>query len=235
MVRRQGGNTRLGVAATARPPRAGEVFATPLDPGFGGIRFEVQRAVEYVREGRKDPLVVDTARYIAYLAADTAKQMGASDEEANSKLTAFEGIHYWCQANFHYVQDPTDIEYMQTANRMIRQKYTPAEILEWIWKPIAEGMANVRGFDISELKLPEGKAIGDCEEAAPVLVCSLCVALDIYPVKFIFGGNDGTLHHVWAGAHTGDGWHESDITQTRFKLDETVPFDHHDELIVPLE
>lgn len=224
---------RLGISATAAPPRSGEVYRTPIEDTFDGIRFEVSRMLESVKDSRREPLVVDTARYLAQGAVDYAIQMGENVTEANQKLYMLEGFHWWCQHYCFFLQDPTGIEYFQIPQRMIRQKLTPVEILEWIWSPVRNGMALSRGIDPSSLSTPEGKASGDCEEFV-ALELAFCVSVDIYPVKFIFGGNDGTLHHVWGAAHTGDGWHQSDPTQKGFKLDETLPFDHYDEVEVPL-
>jgi len=224
---------RLGIAIDAAPPAYGEVLRTPLEDDFGGIRFEVGRAVQYVKEGGADPLVVDTARYCAMLARDTAEQLGFPVTPENAKLIDLEGVFLWVQANFVYVDDPTGVEVMQTAPRMLRQKMTPHEVLEWMWAPIRDGMALARGIDPSELSCPEGKVIGDCEEAACLLL-AMAAALDIGPLKFRFGGNDGQLHHVWASAMAGGEWRDMDATQRQLGFDQFLPFDHFDELEVEL-
>lgn len=229
---RHHGHIRLGVAADAAPPRAGEVFSTPLEDTFNGIRFEVRRMVEYVRMARKDPLVVDTARYIAERSGAAADAMGyptQSMTDQDKKLLFLEGILYWCQESYFYVCDPNGIEYIQTPDRMMRQKNTPEEMLKLFWGPISTRMAQARGIDPSTLQMPDGRAIGDCEEGV-TLALSLCVALDITPVRFQFGGNEGTLHHVWCGVHAGGDWHQFDVTQSGYGLDQVIPFENYDHL-----
>lgn len=223
---------RLGISVDAPPPKAGDVISTPIPDDFDGIRFEVSRMVEYVRAAKRDPLVVDTARYIAERSAAASDQMGSpvvAMSDSERKLLFVEGIVYWCQENYFYVCDPAGIELMQTSGRMIRQQRTPRELLEVFFNPIMNRMAQARGVDPSGIHMPDGRAIGDCEEGV-VLSLSLCVALDIVPVRFEFGGNDGTLHHVWSGVHTGEAWHQFDVTQPTLGVDQVLPFENYDTL-----
>lgn len=224
---------KMGIAINAPPPEPGQEFRTPLEDDWNGIRFEVGRAVEYVRQGRTDPLVVDTARYVSMLSRETAEQMGFEVTPENAKLIDLEGLFYWVRNKFCYVDDPTGAEVMQTAARMIRQMETPREILEWIWAPIRDGMAEARGVDQGLLHVPEGKAIGDCEEGV-ILILTLAASLDIAPIKFRFGGNEGTLHHVWGSAFAGGEWREMDVTQKHLAFDQHLPFDHYDEFEIEL-
>lgn len=222
---------RLGISVDSPPPKAGEVVSTPIPDDFDGIRFEVARMVEYVRAAKRDPLVVDTGRYIAERSAAAIEQMGyptSTMTDSERKLLFVEGIIYWCQENFFYVCDPSGIEYMQTPGRMIRQQRSPAELLEIFFDPINRRMAHARGVDPAS-SMPDGRAVGDCEEGV-ILSLSLCVALDIVPVRFEFGGNDGTLHHVWSGVHTGEAWHQFDVTQPTLGLDQVLPFENYDTL-----
>lgn len=219
---------RLGIAIDAPPPAPGEVLRSHIEDDFGGIRFEIGRMIQYVKEGRLDPLVIDTARYYAMLARDTAEQLGFSVTPDNAKLIDLEGIFLSVQANFVYVDDPTNGEVLQTAPRMILQMKTPHEVLAWMWGPIRDGMATVRGVDPSSLSLPAGKVVGDCDEAA-TLVLALAAAMDIGPLKFRFGGNDGQLHHVWASAMADGEWRDMDATQRQLGFDQHLPFDHFDE------
>lgn len=217
-----------------RAPGPGEIFVTPLEPTFNGIRFEVGRAVEHVLAGRRDPLVVDFARYISDRSCLAAEQAGVDLTPANVKYIQFEGILYWMHDNTHYVQDPTNVEFMETPGRMLRRKLTPQEFLDVIWDSIAQRMAAAHGGDYSRMSNPEGRAVGDCEEIV-TLHLSLCMALDIYPVRFQFGGVGDTLHHVWGGADLGnDDWHEADATQKGFGVDEILPFDDNDFFVIPL-
>ena len=217
---------------TAPSPRVGEVVSTPIPDTFQGIRFEVGRMVEHVRNARRDAMVLDVARYIAERTAVAANAMGVdinSMTESEKKLLFLEGIVYWCQESFFFVSDPTGIEVMETPARQLRRYRTPAEILEIFWGPILKRMGKARGIDTSSIEMPEGRAVGDCEEGV-CLSLGLATALDIAPVRFEFGGakGTGTLHHVWSGVYVGDELHQFDVTQPQLGLGEVLPFEHYD-------
>lgn len=80
---------------------------------------------------------------------------------------------------------------------------------------------------------PPPTYIGDCEESVSLML-GMCGALDIAPVKFRFGGNGDTLHHVWGRVLADGNWYDSDITEPGYKLGEYSPFDHYEEYEVPL-
>jgi hypothetical protein len=75
--------------------------------------------------------------------------------------------------------------------------------------------------------------IGDCDEAATIF-CSLCACMEIAPVRFRFGGNDGTLHHVWSRVQADGNWYDSDLTEPGFKLGDFSRFQAYEEVEIPL-
>jgi hypothetical protein len=213
--------TRLGVAVDAPGPREGEIIRTTVPDTMEGIRFEMGRMVRSVQEAVGDPVVVDAARMILLAS------------EPKNKISELGAIFGWSKAHFHYVSDPINKEYMQSARRMIRQAQAPRAMLARILAPIYGHAKNgVVRMDGREMNGPLPKALGDCEEAA-VLTASLAGAVGILP-RFRYGGAGKSLWHAWSQAYvppdglSGVGpegqWLDMDITEARYGLGEHAPF-----------
>lgn len=142
---------QMGVAVDAPPPREGEVLRTRVPDTMAGIRFEMSRMVETVREAVGDPVVVDAARMV--LLASTEK----------NRISEMAALYGWSKAHFHYVSDPIGKEYMQTTKRMVRQTQVPRAILARILQPIyskaSQGVVRMSGKDMHG---PLPMALGDC-------------------------------------------------------------------------
>jgi hypothetical protein len=213
--------TRLGVRADAPGPREGEVIRTTVPDTMEGIRFEMSRMVRAVQEAVGDPVVVDAARMILLAS------------EPKNKISELGAIFEWSKAHFHYVSDPINKEYMQSARRMIRQAQAPramlARILAPIYRKAQNGVVRMDGHEMHQV-LP--KALGDCEEAA-ILTASLAGAVGILP-RFRYGGRGRSLWHAWSQAYVPpDGmngvgpegkWLDMDITESTYTLGQHAPF-----------
>jgi hypothetical protein len=212
---------QMGVAVDARPPREGEVLRTRVPDTMEGIRFEMSRMVETVREAVGDPVVVDAARMV--LLASTEK----------NRLSEMAALYGWSKAHFHYVSDPIGKEYMQTTKRMVRQTQVPRAILARILQPIysraSHGVVKMSGKDMHG---PLPMALGDCEEASTFLA-GLLGAIGILP-RFRFGGAKNSLYHVWVqgfappdasmGVGSDGQWIDMDITEKSYDLGQHAPF-----------
>lgn len=87
--------------------------------------------------------------------------------------------------------------------------------------------------DNSNFVLDGGPLVHNCDEAATIF-CSLCACLDIGPVQFAFGGDGGTLHHVWSRVFADGEWWDVDLTEPDYRLGDFSKFDHYDEVEIPL-
>lgn len=195
------------------------------------------RMVAYVQEARKDPLVIDAARLAAVHFGKFVEEMSAREGKPiiahNNKTIALEGIDIWCRHHFCYVNDPANVEFMQTPRRMIKQTRVPREVLEHFMEPYYKAMENAdASFDRASYS-PPPLYIGDCEEAVSLML-GMCAALDITPIKFRFGGTGGTLHHVWGQVQADGEWYDSDLTEPEYRLGDFSDFEHYDELEIPL-
>jgi hypothetical protein len=191
----------------------------------------------HVAEARKDPVVIDCARIAASQWGKMVEQLSAQEgrpvDAHNNKTIALEGIDIFCRAHFCYQNDPTNAELIQTPRRMVKTTRVPREVLEHIMEPFYKALEmNDPAFYRGSFP-PAPMFIGDCDEAA-AMVCAMAAALEIDPVAFRFGGNDETLHHVWAYVNADGNWYDSDITEPNFRLGDHSPFDHYETYEVPL-
>ena len=213
-------------AVDAPPPGVGEVRRTALPDTFDGIRFEIARMIKYVQAAVKDPMV--------------RAQFEAICRDAASPEECLELIDAWCRQHYIYLNDPPGIEYVQTPRRMIKQTRVPSEVIRKVMEPYYAALAEQFGPAAHEYE-PEGLCFGDCDEGV-VLYDGLCAVADgkqgmplLRPVLMRFGGNDGTLHHVWGKAGNGNGdSRDSDITEPEYQLGEYSRFQHYEEVEVPV-
>lgn len=232
----------LGRASRARaidapPPSVGEHRRTAIPDSFDGIRFEIGRMIRYVQAARTDPLIVDAARTVgvqyAKYVEELSRREGRPLSAHNNKTLMLEGLDLWCRAHFCYVNDPPGKEIVQTANRMIRKTRVAREVLEYLMEPFYRAMEESVPELMPRDYEPPPVFEGDCDEGC-VILCSLCACLDISPVRFAFGGNEGTLHHVWGRVYADGNWYDSDLTEPGYKLGDISAFDNYDEVEIPL-
>jgi len=188
-------------------PAPGSVIRTPIPDDDHGIRFEIDRMVDYVRHFSGDPLVLKTARRVVELC------------EAKDKLCEISVIFEWVKEHYRYVSDPVLKEAVQTPVSMINDIMSPPELLRAILGE--ELVARINGFGVGQSLLGlrtnrlvasscfekriDGfhlRASEDCDSVA-VLLASLLAAIGIVP-RFRFGGfrrgNGCSYHHVWVQA-----------------------------------
>lgn len=224
-------------AVDARAPRDGEVLRTALPDDFDGIRFEIGRMVKYVQEARKDPLIIDTSRIVASnfgkFIEEMSSRQGKPVSSHQNKVIQAEGIDLWCRNTFYYVNDPANVEVIQTPRRMVKQTRVAREVIAHIMDPFYRAMELDDPSFYRGTYEPPPLYVGDCDEAVCVFL-AMCAALDIQPVKFRFGGTNGQLHHVWGCAMCDGTWYDSDLTEAGYKLGDYSTFQHYEELEVPL-
>lgn len=155
-----------GSAIQAAPPKDGEVFRTALPDTFDGIRFEIGRMVTYVQDGRKDPLMIETARQLCSAYGDFVAEMGRREGQEinvhNNKTLYVEAIDLWCREHFTYVNDPPNIEVIQTGRRMVKQTRVPREVIASIMDPFFKAMEQADPSFNRSSYTPPAKFVGDC-------------------------------------------------------------------------
>lgn len=207
-------------AIAAPPPRDGEVRRTALPDTFDGIRFEIGRMIEYVRDAATDPVVAANA-HAACAGAETPSE-------------CLKAIDAWCRAHFAYVNDPPNVEVLQTPRRMIKQTRVPPEVLKSIMVPFYDAMASAIDPAQVEEYVPPPLTTGDCDEGASLFLSNCACVPEIGPLRFRFGGHDDTLHHVWDSVGCEGTFHDSDLTEPDYTLGDFSKFAHYEEVEVPL-
>lgn len=214
-------------------PVRGHSFSRDIPNDGSGIKFEIGRMVRYVRDSRKDPVIVRTARMVAQIC------------KAKDKKCEMAAMFQWAKNHFRYVNDQVEGEAIQTPAAQIAEINTPGDVINAILGP--DLVQQMSGFGVAgrTLQLPNqiacascfrknlsgpeliGKTNGDCDEGATFL-SSMLAAIGITP-RFRFGGSaegaDGAnWHHVWVQGLTEAGdWVDMDITEDDAKLGWSYP------------
>jgi hypothetical protein len=184
-----------------------------LKDSMTGIWFTLKRMSKMIQDARKDPLVISTARKIAELSLAGCR----GDGDAKT-LRILKGIHAWGRANFEYLDDPDNVEVIQTPNRMLRALKIPVQLQKAMWDPIGKALGG---------KLPAPKITGDSDEST-VLALSLAAAVGVRGLRIELGGHEGTIHYAWAGVSDGKKWRQIDILIDEFDKGALEKMEHLD-------
>lgn len=222
-------------ASTAPSPRDGEVRHTALPDTFDGIRFEIRRMIQYVQDAAHDPVVRENAEQIC---EEYAENMGIGRDSAgmDDRRTCIEAIEAWCRAHYVYLNDPPNIEFIQTPRRMVKQTRVPPDVIRFAIEPLFDAMKSAANPGDVDAYQPPGMTWGDCDEGS-CFVLSHAGAKGMKPLKFDFGGHDGTLHHVWGKVHLDENDEKgiaTDLTEPDYKLGDYSRFEHYESVEIPL-
>ena len=178
-------------ALRAPSPTDGEVRHTKLPDTFDGIRFEIGRMVKYVQDAVNDPIVQASADKMCREAGSRGRD--SNDPETLSNVRAIEA---GCRSRYVYLNDPPNIEFIQTPRRMVKQTQVPPEVILHAISPLMEAMSDTMVPETILGYLPPGITWGDCDEGS-CFVLSHCACKEIGPLLFDFGGHEGRRRHAW--------------------------------------
>ena len=224
-------------ALNAPPPKDGEVRRTALPDTFDGIRFEIGRMISYVEAATRDPVVINHTAEICGAASQAAQMNGAKLSGPEERDLALQAIDRWCREHFVYVNDPPNVEVLQTPRRMIKASMVPPAVIHSVIEPFYEAMTAVASPEAVAAYEPPGICSGDCDEAGGLYnsQCAVAPCVEpIRPLRFRFGGHDGTLHHVWSRVGCGERLVDADLTEPNFGLGDFSKFEHYEEVEIPL-
>ncbi len=222
-------------ALTAPSPTDGEVRHTKLPDDFNGIRFEIGRMIQYVKDAAVDPVVIENVEAIC---EDYAERMGIGRDSSgmDDRRTCVEAIEAWCRSHYVYLNDPPNIEFIQTPRRMIKQTRVPPDVIRFVIEPLFDAMKSAANASAVDAYDPPGITWGDCDEGSD-FVLGHAAAKGIKPLMFDFGGHDGTLHHVWGKIHLGEDDPKglaADLTEPDYTLGDYSRFEHYESVEIPL-
>lgn len=232
-------------ALDAPPPAPGEVVRTALPDTFDGIRFEIGRMRKYVQAVKGDAWMAAFAREICAKYSPLAGSVPGADRD--ERVRYCEALDLWCRDHYAYVNDPPNIEVIQTPKRMVKQTMVPREVIKALMAPFYEEFAGANPNFYLEGYVPPPLYIGDCDEAVCCYL-GLCVAMpggagepkmgasedDGVRTYFRFGGNDGTLHHVWGRVRVNGQDIDADHTEPGYKIGDFSRFEAYESAEVPL-
>lgn len=232
-------------AVTAPSPRSGEVRKTALPDTFDGIRFEIGRMGQYVADAERDPIVQRQAKEIQDTHGRMLREylgMGRG-APASDKAIQLQAIDDWCREHFVYVNDPPNIEVIQTPRRMVKQTKIPPQLIRYLTTPFYEAFSEANLGHLLEGYVPRKTYVGDCDEAVVCMqALSVCTFRDrgsrmgADPGEaryfFQFGGNGGTLHHVWAKTVLDGVDFHADHTEPGFVLGDYSKFQAYEDVEV---
>lgn len=144
-------------ALDAPSPSDGEVRHTKLPDTFDGIRFEIGRMVKYVQDAAHDPIVQASADWMCREAASMGRD--SRDPEILSNIRAIEA---GCRSCYVYLNDPPNIEFIQTPRRMVKQTQVPPEVILHAISPVMDAMVDTMGSEAIRGYEPPGITWGDC-------------------------------------------------------------------------
>jgi hypothetical protein len=193
--------------------------------------------IGYVKAAVKDPVVRRHTESICAAATQSAQMNGFSMGAAEERDLSLQAIDKWCREHFVYLNDPPNVEVLQTPRRMIKATYVPPDVIRSIIEPFYEAMVTVAPAEVVDAYVPPGICSGDCDEAGGLYnsQCAVapCVA-PIAPLCYRFGGHGGTLHHVWSRVGCGDKMVDADLTEPGYGLGDFSKFEHYEEVEIPL-
>jgi hypothetical protein len=195
---------------------------TKLPDTFDGIRFEIGRMVKYVQDAASDPIVIENAEMICSGSKDT--------------MSSVRDIEAWCRQHYVYLNDPPNIEFIQTPRRMVKQTQVPPEVILHAIGPVVEAMREALGPEAVRDYTPPDITWGDCDEGS-AFVLGHCASKEIGPLLFDFGGHEGTLHHVWGKIHLSPADRDglaADLTEPDYTLGDFSRFEHYESVEIPL-
>lgn len=226
-------------------PRNGEVKRTSLPNTFDGIRFQIGRMLQYVKDSVRDPAVRRKAAEIQRERGPGGPSMNGRLGDADKRALGLQAIDEWCREHFRYVNDPPNIEVIQTPGRMVKQTEVPVEIIQSIMTPFYDAFARA-GVDASGY-VPPPTYVGDCDEGVSEMtgLCACTFSRNGMPSMngrepsdaryfFQFGGNGGTLHHVWSKTVMDGVEYHADHTEPGYRLGDHSPFDAYEDVEVDL-
>lgn len=190
------------------------------------------RMAKAVGDARRDGLLVDFARLIsvhyARMVGKFSAENGNPMSSHNNKTLFLEGIDLWCRARLSGA-------HMGLGRRaVVRSTTDPADVIEHAMKPYYEAMTldDPSRYRMSRQE-PPPLYTGNPVDAL-CLELGLCACLDITPIRFRVGLQDGRPERVWGRVQADEAWYDTDPAEPGFVLGDHAKYSAYREMEVPL-
>ena len=193
----------------------------------GRVRFDYGRMAQQVGDARKNGVCIDFSRIICAQFGKMVEHWSAREGKPvsahNNKTLFLEAIDIWCRRR---LSDQGEPKGAWTSN--------PMDVIEHAMKPFYAAMAL---DDPSRYKMgrpPAPPAYVGTHEDAIATALGLCACLEIQPLQFRLGINDGQPEHIWGRVHADGKWYDVDLSRPEFKLGDHMSFQEYEEVEIPL-
>lgn len=230
-------------AVSAPSPKSGEVRRTALPDTFDGIRFQIGRMAQYVEDAVRDPVVRRQAEEIQGERGSGISMNGSGLSDSDERILKLQAIDDWCRTHARYINDPPNVEVIQTPGRMVKQTKVPSDVIRYLMTPFYEALTEI-GTPGVDGYVPPSTYTGDCDEMVDMMTSlTACTfrggnssmgAEENGSARFFFqfGGNEGTLHHVWSKTVLDGTEFHADHTEPHFQLGDHSKFEAYEDLEV---
>lgn len=188
--------------------------------------FSLDQMAKIVLDSRKDPLMIDFARQVGTRYADMVEwashREGNFQSGHNNKTLFSEAIDIWFR---YYFSEGSDFRGPTT--RDVR------EVIAHVMDPWYEAMKQDDPSTYRARLTPPPVFVGDYADVV-AFELGACACLEIQPLSFRFGMEQGEPIHVWALIQAEGKAYDSDVSQPGFKLGDRLEFESIEDVEVPL-
>lgn len=207
----------------------------------GHVRFDYGRMAQQVGDARKNGVCIDFSRIICAqfgkMVEHWSGREGKPVSAHNNKTLFLEAIDIWCRARLGNRQESSQwtpsMNYSRSPNSDTWTS-NPMDVIEHAMKPFYAAMAL---DDPSRYKMgrqPAPPAYVGTHEDAIATALGLCACLEVQPLQFRLGMNDGQPEHIWGRVHADGKWYDIDLSRPEFKLGDHMSFQEYEEVEIPL-
>jgi hypothetical protein len=202
------------------------------------IRFDYGRMAQQVQDARKDGVMIDFSRLICAhfgkMVEYWSSREGRPVSAHNNKTLFLEAIDIWCRARFCDQSGRVSMNGASLGRASGTWTSSPKDVLEHAMKPFYGAMAldDPSRYRMGRQPMPPSY-VGTHEDAIATAL-GLCACLEVQPLQFRLGINDGVPEHIWGRAHADGKWYDVDLSRPEFKLGDHLSFQSYEEVEIPL-
>lgn len=203
------------------------------------VRFDYGRMAQMVQDARKDGLLIDFSRIICAhfgkLVEYWSSREGRPVSAHNNKTLFLEAIDVWCRARMcNGVGQKASMNGNSMGYSSSAWTSSPEDVIKHAMGPFYAAMALDDPSKYRMGRQPATPAYVGTHEDAIATALGLCACLEVQPLKFRLGINDGRTQHIWGYVHADGKWYDVDLSRPEFKLGDHLDFQSVEEVEIPL-
>jgi len=191
------------------------------------VRFDYGRMADQVQNARKDGMLIDFSRLICAHFGKIVEEMSAREGRPisahNNKTLFLEAIDIWCRKRF-----------CNHGRQGASWTTSPIDVIKHAMGPFYGSMELEDPSRYRMSRQPMPPAYVGTHEDAIATALGLCACLEIQPLQFRLGMNEGVPEHIWGRAQADGKWYDVDFSSPEFKLGDHRKFSEYEEVEIPL-